>query len=131
MHQAANIFQRLFGTLLILFVGMDIFGWEPPPITAEAQPIWDAIINAGYIMPVVVLIYGVSGIAFLTDRFAPLATILLVPISLNILLFHMFLNPSSIPFAGTFFACNALMLYIHRSSYSNLLQPTTNTNSSQ
>ena len=131
MHQAANIFQRLFGTLLIIFVGMDIFGWEPPPITPEAQPIWDAIIDAGYIMPVVILIYGVSGIAFLIDRFAPLATILLVPISLKILLFHVFLNPSSIPFAGTFFVCNALMLYIHRSSYSNLLHPTANTNSGQ
>ena len=125
MHQAARIFQRLFGSLLIIFVGMEIFGWEPPPITAEAQPLWDAIVDAGYIMPIVVITYGFSGIAFLLDRFAPLAAILLVPVSLNIVLFHLFLNPASIPFAEAFFAGNALLLYIHRGSYLNLVQPTT------
>jgi hypothetical protein len=131
MRQVANIFQRLFGSVLVLFVGMDLFGWEPPPVTPEAQPLWDAIIEAGYIMPVVMVTYGICGVAFIADRFAPLASILLAPVSLNILLFHSFLNPSSIPFAGTFFVCNALMLYIHRSSYSELLSPVTRSGSGQ
>ena len=123
MHQAANIFQRLFGTLLIIFVGMYLIEWEPPPIAAEAEPLWDAIIGTGYIMPIVILTYGISGIAFLVNRFAPLAAVLLTPVSLNIFLFHSFLNPSSIPFAATFLVCNALILYIHRGSYSELLSP--------
>ena len=122
MPQAANIFQRLFGVLLIVFVGMALFGWEPPPITPEAQPLWDAIAASGYIMPVVIVTYGMTGAAFLLDRFAPLAAVLLAPVSLNILLFHGFLNPSSIPFAGGFFVCNALMLYVHRRAYSSLLR---------
>ncbi len=121
MHKASIIYQRIFGVLLIVFVGMDVFGWEPPPIATEAQPLWDAIIGSGYIMPVVIATYGISGLAFLFDRFAALGAVLLTPVSLNILLFHSFLNPSSIPFAITFFACNALMLYIYRASYSSLL----------
>ena len=121
MHKASIIYQRIFGVLLILFVGMDVFGWEPPPIATEAKPLWDAIIGSGYIMPVVIATYGISGLAFLFDRFAALGAVLLTPVSLNILLFHSFLNPSSIPFAITFFACNALMLYIYRASYSSLL----------
>ena len=121
MPQAGNIFQRLFGALLIVFVGMDLFGWEPPPITPEAQPLWDAIAASGYIMPVVIVTYGITGAAFLLDRFAPLGAVLLAPVSLNILLFHAFLNPSSIPFAGALFVCNTLMLYIHRRAYSGLL----------
>lgn len=122
MVQAKNIFQRLFGVLLIVFVGMDLSGWEPPPITLQAQPIWDAIIETGYIMPLVILVYGITGTAFLLDRFAALAAILLVPVSLNIFLFHLFLNPSSIPIAATFLICNALLLYIHWDSYSHLLK---------
>ena len=122
MKRAKNIFQRLFGLLLIVFVGMDVFGWEPPPIAPQAQPLWDAIVKTGYIMPLVILVYGITGIAFILDRFAALAGILLVPVSLNIFLFHLFLNPSSIPFAATFLVCNALLLYKHWDSYSHLLK---------
>ena len=118
-----DIFQRLFGLLLIVFVGMDLFGWQPPAVSVDAQPLWDAIIDSGYIMPVVMVTYGICGVAFLTNLFAPLATILLVPVSLNIFLYHSFLNPSSIPFAVTFFGINMALLFIHREAYKNLLAP--------
>lgn len=122
MTRATSIFQRAFGVLLIVFVGMYLFGWEPPRVASRAQPLWEAIIGAGYIMPVVILTYGISGVAFLLNRFAPLAAVLLAPVSINILLFHSFLNPSSIPFAGGFFICNALVLYIHRQAFRFLLE---------
>jgi hypothetical protein len=118
-----QIFQRLFGLLLIVFVGMYLYGWQPPAVSTEAQPLWDAIINSGYIMPAVIITYGICGLAFLSNRFAPLAAILLVPVSLNIFLYHSFLNPSSIPFAITFFGGNMALLYVHRKSYKNLLVP--------
>ena len=94
MALAQNIFQRLFGLTLIIFVGMDIFGWQPPAVVPEAQPLWDAIIDSGYIMPVVILTYAICGVAFLSNQFAPLATVVLVPVSVNIFLYHLFLNPS-------------------------------------
>ena len=123
MQQAANIFQRIYGVVLLVFVGMYLFEWEPPPIEAAAQPLWDAIIGSGYIMPIVTLTYAVTGLSFLANRFVPLAAVLLVPVSLNILLFHSFLNPRSIPFAATFFVGNAIVLYTRRHVYSNLLKP--------
>jgi putative oxidoreductase len=121
MERAKNTFQRLFGVLLIVFVGMNVFDWEPPPIAPQAQPLWDAIIETGYIMPLVILVYGITGIAFLLDRFAALAAILLVPVSINIFLFHLFLNAPSIPFAATFLICNTLLIVIHWSSYAHLV----------
>ncbi len=123
MNKASQVFQRLFGILLIVFVGMDLIGWEPPAVSTEAQPLWDAIINSGYIMPTVIITYGICGLAFLSNRFAPLAAILLVPVSLNIFMYHSFLNPSSIPFAITFFGGNMALLYVHQKSYKNLLVP--------
>lgn len=122
MSKAAGIFQRFVGLILIVFVGMDVFGWEPPPISEDAKPLWDAIVESGYIMPVVMAVYLVSGIAFLLDRYVPLAAVLLMPVSLNILLFHSFLNPRSVPFAVTFFLANSALLYIHRYSYREILR---------
>jgi len=122
MSKAAGIFQRLFGVTLIVFVAMGVFGWEPPPISDDAKPLWDAIVESGYILPVVMTVYLISGIAFLIDRFAPLAAVLLTPVSLNILLFHSFLNPRSVPFAVTFFLANSVVLYIHRQSYREILR---------
>ena len=123
MALAQNIFQRLFGLILIIFVGMDLFGWQPPAVAPEAQPLWDAIIDSGYIMPVVILTYAICGVAFLSNQFAPLAAVILVPVSVNIFLYHLFLNPSSIPFALTFFCGNIALLYIHRKAYKTLLEP--------
>ena len=122
MSKATNIFHRLFGAVLVIFVGMYIFQWEPPPISREAQPLWDAIIGSGYIMPIVILVYLITGLAMLANRYVPLAAVLLTPVSFNIFLFHSFLNPRSIPFAAIFFIANLALLYIHRSSFRELLR---------
>jgi len=122
MSKAASIFQRVYGILLIVFVGMGTFGWEPPPISDAAKPLWDAIVESAYIMPTVLIVYLATGLAFLFNRYAPLAAVLLMPVSLNILLFHSFLNPRSIPFAATFFIANLMVLFVHHSSYRELLR---------
>jgi putative oxidoreductase len=120
MTRAARIFQRVFGIVLIVFVGMGIFGWEPPPVASDAQPLWDALIASGYVMPIVLLVYLLAGVSFLSDRFVPLAAMLLTPVSLNILLFHSFLNQRSVPLAASFFVANMVVLYVHRRAYAAL-----------
>lgn len=46
----------------------------------------DAIIESGYTFPTIRVVFVLSGLALLVDRFAPLGAVLLFPISLNILL---------------------------------------------
>jgi putative oxidoreductase len=62
-------------------------------------------------------------VALLTNRFVALGAVLLFPVSLNILMFHAFLNPRSVPWALVLFVPNALLLWLHRSALAPLLRP--------
>jgi len=46
-----------------------------------------------YLMPLLKVTELLCGLAFISGRFVPLATVVIFPITLNILLFHTFLAP--------------------------------------
>ena len=119
------IVQRLFGIVLLVFalMGTGLVDWQPPAVSARAAPLRDAIFASGYIIPVVLIVYAACGLAFVANRFAPLAGVVLFPVALNILLFHCVLNPRSIPMALTVFAPSVFILWIHRAAYAPLLVP--------
>lgn len=118
-----TIFQALFGVVLLVFVGMGVMGWEPPPVLPEAEPFQNAILSAGYVLPVILLVYFLTGMSFLANRFVALGSIVLFPVSLNILLFHATLNatPRSISMASALFLANVYMLFRSRAAYRLLL----------
>ena len=120
-----TIFRVLFGIVLMVWVGMGMFGWEPPPVSTGAETLRDAIFDSGYIIPSVLFVYLFVGVAYLLNRFVPLASILLFPVSLNILMIHAFMNPNarSLSIAGALFAPNCVMIISHRAMYSSLLKP--------
>ena len=67
----------------------------PPDALAFAG----ALMKTGYMMP---LIWGteiVSGVLILVGLFVPFALVLLAPVLVNILLFHLFLGPSGLGMA--------------------------------
>lgn len=90
-----TLFRIFFGVVLMAWVGMGVLGWEPPPVASGAEELRDAIFESGYVIPSVLTVYLVAGIAYLLDRFVALASILLFPVSSNILMFHMFMNPNA------------------------------------
>lgn len=120
-----TIFQAIFGLVLLAFVGMGVFGWEPPEVLPAAVPLRDAIFGSGYLIPVILLVYLVSGLTFLTNRFVALGSIALFPVSLNILLFHSILNrqPPSVGIASALFLANVWMLFRSRAAYRDVLAP--------
>lgn len=119
-------FRIIFGGVLMLWVAMGMFGWEPPSVASGAENLRDAIFESGYIIPSVLSVYFVVGAAYLLNRFVPLASVLLFPVSLNILMFHTFMNPNvrSLSIAGALFAANCVMIINYRNAYSSLLKAT-------
>jgi hypothetical protein len=87
-----RIIQSLFGAVLITFALIPLFGWEPPPVTSEAELMQEAILSSGYIIPVILIVYLEAGLSWLFGQFVALSAVLLFPISLNIVLFHSILN---------------------------------------
>jgi hypothetical protein len=122
--KAHSIFQALFGVVLLIWVAMGILGWEPPPVLAKAEPLRNAIFASGYVIPAILVVYFLSGASFVSNRFVPLASIILFPVSLNILLFHAMLNPTprSLTIASALFAANIYMLFHARAAFRPLLQ---------
>lgn len=119
-----SVFQVLFGVVLLIWVAMGLLGWEPPPVLAKAVPLRDAVFASGYVIPVILFVYFISGVSFVANRFVPLASVVLFPVSLNILLFHALLNPTprSLGAASTLFVANTYMLFHARAAYRSLLR---------
>jgi len=64
----------------------------------------------------------VCGMAFLYGKFVPLATLLIAPIIVNILLAHAFLAPEGLPIAIFLVLANAFVAYNHKESYKPLFK---------
>ncbi|HRJ30671.1 MAG TPA: hypothetical protein PLV21_01225 [Cyclobacteriaceae bacterium] len=79
------------------------------------------LVVAGYIMPVVKALELLTGLAFLSGRFVPMAAVVIFPITLNIFLFHVVLAPDNLIIPGLMLAANLFLFYAHRERYNGLL----------
>lgn len=116
--------RLLFGLVLLAWAGLGLTGWQPPPVAPEAQALRDALFGSGYIIPAVLIVYFLLGVCFVSGLYVALASVVLLPVSLNILLFHAFLNPNprSLTIAGLLLFASLGMLWLHRSAFAELLR---------
>ena len=74
----------------------------------------------GYVLKTVGIIEILIGILLLLKKWVAFALIVLVPISLNILLFHLFLDVSGIGGALLVASLNGVLIYKHWPQYKSL-----------
>ena len=87
-----KIVRFLLGILLVIFGFNKFIELIPSPAMPEnAANFIKSLVDTGYILPVVGAFEIFIGILLLAKRWVPFALILLAPISLNILLFQIFL----------------------------------------
>lgn len=123
MRIAVIIVRTLMG-LLFLFASITFFFKliTPPPLTGAMKLFNDGLEAARYLMPTVKVIELICGLAFVTGRFVPLATILIAPIIVNIFFVHVLLAPEGIPVAVFLVLANSFLAYYHREAYKPLLK---------
>jgi len=73
------------------------------PMASGAAAFASALINSGYMMPLISVTQLVVGALLLSNRFVPLALALIAPFTVNSMAFHTILEHTGLPFA-TFFA---------------------------
>lgn len=122
MRIAAVVVRVLLG-LLFLFASITYFFGliEPQPQTGSMKIFNDGLEASVYLMPVVKTVELLCGIAFVVGRFVPLATVVIAPIIVNIVLVHTFLAPEGLPIALFAAFANAFVAYQHRDAYRPLL----------
>lgn len=123
MRIAATVARVLMG-LLFLFASVTYLFklFTPPPLTGAMKTFNDGMEAAVYLVPTVKVLELVCGLAFVLGRFVPLATVVIAPIIVNIVLVHAFLAPEGLPVAAFLVIANSLVAYHHRDAYRALLR---------
>ena len=79
----------ILGAILVIFGFNKIFFFMPmPQLPPGADELMGAFAQSGYIFPLLIVVEIGTGILLLINLFTPLALILLAPLSVNIMLFH-------------------------------------------
>jgi putative oxidoreductase len=118
MKIASIVVRSLMG-LLFLFASITYFFKlvTPPPPVGAMKTFNDGLEASVYLMPTVKAVELLCGLAFLSGRFVPLATVLIAPIIVNILLINGFLFPKGLPLAVFLVLGNAFLAYVHRDRF--------------
>jgi putative oxidoreductase len=92
---------------------------------AAAKAWLDVMRDTGYLQPLLYLTEFIGGGALLLNIFVPLALLILAPITLNIALFHFFLDPSlvRIMLVLLMLASHLLLVYRYKRSFASLFHP--------
>ena len=76
----------------------------------------------GYIMSMVGVTEVIVGLLLVLKKWVPLALVLLVPISINVVMFHLMVNLPNIGPALFVALANAYLLYINREAYKDIFR---------
>ena len=118
--------QLLFG-LIILAAGINkLYLFMPvPEQTPAGKEFIDFLYATGYLMYLVALTEIIGGGLLLLNRQVPLALLILSPVTVNILLFHIFLEQKGLPMGIFIFSLQLLLFLLHREKFLPLLRPNT------
>ena len=120
----ATIISRYLLGLLFTVVGLNGFLHfipQPPPPNPVAVQFVTAVAVSRF-MGVVFLIQLIGGVLLLAGRFVPLAIAMLAPVLLNILKYHLTMDPGSIGPALVAMIFWAILFLHHRSSFAGIFQ---------
>lgn len=118
------ILRVLLGLGLLAFGLNKFLGFLPPPeLTEGAGQFMGAMAETGYFVSLVGLVEALAGLLLLLGAFVPLALILLAPVSVNIVLFHLFLDPANLLPGLVILVLNVYLMFAHLPAYRPLLKP--------
>src|SRR6185503_14858541 len=117
------IARSLLGLVFVVF-GLNAFlQFIPaPPPQGLAGDFVKALFMSHYLYAVAVLQIA-GGALLLLGRFVPLGLTLLGPVIVNILLFHIFLDPDGLAVAVVVGALALFLLWAYRAAFSGLIKP--------
>jgi len=114
--QFTKITRILLGVILLLSGLNKVFEFIPTP----AGNLLESFGQVDYIFPIVAILEMVIAILLILKKWVAFALILLAPLSLNILLFHFYLNFNGIIPALVVAFLNGILIYKHWRQYTPL-----------
>jgi putative oxidoreductase len=122
MKIAIIIVRMLMGLMFVMASVVFLFKLAPQPeLKGSVKLFMDGLTASGYLMYLLKITELVCGLAFISGRFVPLATVVIFPVTLNILFYAIFLGQATLPVAITLMVANLFLAYACRNNYQTLL----------
>ena len=118
------VIARIILGCVFVFFGLNMFLHflhQPPPPSGPAGDFIKALFVSHYLY-VVGALQLIGGALLLTGRFAPLGLLLLGPVIVNILLFHILLEPTGLPIAIGVSILALIVLWHHRAAFAGIFK---------
>lgn len=125
MTRLPTIARYLLGLLFFVFGlnGFLNFMPMPPPPEGPAGAFMGGLAAAGYMFPLIKGTEVVAGALLLAGRSVPLALVLLAPVIVNIVLFHLFLMPGGYGLLTLIVGLELYLAWAYRRSFVGVLNP--------
>jgi uncharacterized membrane protein YphA (DoxX/SURF4 family) len=121
---APHVSRTLLGLAFLVFGlnGFLQFLPMPPPADA-ARPFLEGLAASGYMLALIKGTEVVVGVLLLANRFVPLALVVLAPVMVNIVAFHLFLTPpQTLGMPLLLLGLHLSLAWVHRAAYAPLLR---------
>jgi len=124
MNTVAMIARYLLGLAMLVFGANKFFNFmpAPPPPSPEAGAFLGALAESGYIFPTLGVVYILAGILLAVNKAVPFALVMLVPVSFNIVAFHLKYAPDGILFAAVVAVLNVFLIYTNWDRFKSLFE---------
>lgn len=115
------IARVLLGLIFFVFGLNGFLNFMPmPPLNESAGVFIGGLVGSGYFFQFLKLCEVMAGLALISGYFVPLALTLLAPISINIFLFHLFLEPGGLIISIIIIVLMAYMAFNYKDYFRQL-----------
>lgn len=122
MSKATTGARILLGLIFFVFGLNGFLGFMPqPPQPPEAGAFLGALAATGYMFPLIKGTEVLAGALLLGNAFVPLALLLLAPIVVNIVAFHLALAPGGMAMVVALVALMAFLAWRYRAAWRGVL----------
>ena len=124
MKLVSTIARYLLGLMFTVFGfnGFLHFIHQPPPVTALATQ-YMVVMSTSHYFVIVFFLQALAGLLLLGNRFVPLALTFLGPIIVNILMYHILMDPSGVAPGALAVILWVIVYWSVRSSFRGIFQP--------
>ncbi|SHF63132.1 DoxX protein [Flavobacterium fontis] len=123
MKVTTTVIRILLGGLMVFASIAYFFNLGNPEQPVGKMAVFmEGLVASQYLLPLVKGIELIAGLALLTGIFPRITPLILLPISLNIALVHLFLDPKNLAIAFFAFGANLYLILQQWSHYQSLLK---------
>ena len=124
--RVSMILRILLGLILVIFGVNKFAGFlEMPPFEegSAAANYMGGLFGSPYFGPLLGIVEILGGLALVLNRYVALALVVIAPVALNILLFHLTMDIGGGLLGYVLFALTLILLFVNKDKYAALLSP--------